>query len=196
VRQRLSRWGASARARGLAVDIRLRARSGCVWIRSGQRDHDVRTRLPTTQLLTVAVLSASISTLRSSKALGDTDDESRIGQYFCVVDYAVGIMNSNNDKAFAGKVVLPDSERKFFVRIKRIERDQSTREICARSAASFVKAFNDGSDLQYYGLDLFGTSNFGDVCLAKYVAEIPMADKSKPNDVWSYRGLVPTFFLG
>jgi hypothetical protein len=144
----------------------------------------------------IAVLVAVVSAFGSSRVFADSDDDSRIGQYFCVVECAVGIMDSSNDKTFAGKVDIPDGDKKFFVRIKRIERNEITRELCARSATSFVKAFGEGADPEYSTSSLYGTSNFSEVCLAKYVAEIPMGGQSKPDDVWSYHGLNAYYFKG
>ena len=141
----------------------------------------------------IAVLIAGVPVLGPSKAFGGADDRSRVGQYFCVVEYAVGI-NSGKEKTYAGKVELPDKDKKFFVRIKRIERDQIERELCARSANSFAKAFNEGTDPEYDSSSLYGTSNFHEVCLAKYVAEIPMGEASRPDKVWSYAGLDAYYF--
>jgi plasmid maintenance system killer protein len=144
---------------------------------------------------TVAILIAGVPAFGPSKAFGDADDERRIGQYFCVVEYAVGI-NTGKDRTYAGQVELPENDKKFFVRIKRIERSQIERELCARSANSFMKAFNEGADLEYDISSLYGTSSFVPVCLAMYVAEIPLGDASKPDKVWSYVGLNAYYFKG
>ncbi len=141
------------------------------------------------------VLVAGVSAFGSSRAFGDADDEGRIGQYFCVVEYAAGIMASGNDKTVAGKVDIPDTDKQFFVRIKRIERNQTVKELCTATANSFIKAFKEGSDPPYDSGSLYGTNSFDWVCLASYVAEIPMGP-SKPNDAWSYHGLPAYRFRG
>lgn len=142
-----------------------------------------------------AVLAMGGLVLKSLSALANSDSDGRVGQYFCVLEYAAGIVESGNDKTFAGKVDIPDSDKKFFVRIKRIERDQTVKELCTATANSFIKAFHEGSDPPHDSSTLYGTSVFEWVCLASYMAEIPMGP-SKPNEVWSYRGLNAYRFRG
>src|SRR5438552_250935 len=94
----------------------------------------------------------------SSQVFADSDDDNRIGQYYCVVEYAVGIMSPNNGNTYAGKVDIPDDDKKFFVRIKRIERNQIVKELCAKTANSFSEALAAGNELPYHSASLYGTS--------------------------------------
>jgi hypothetical protein len=61
----------------------------------------------------IAALIAGVPVFGSSRAFGDADDLSRIGQYFCVVEHVVGI-NSGKDQTYAGKVELPDRDKPVF----------------------------------------------------------------------------------
>ena len=146
--------------------------------------------------LVTAALIAGVSTFGASIAFADSDDDSRIGQYFCIVEYAVGITVSGNDKTVAGKVDIPDNDKKFFVRIKRNERrNDFVKDLCTGTANSFIKAFSEGSDPPNNSSRLYGIGAFERVCLAKYVAEIPMGP-SQPNEVWRYHGLTAYRFQG
>ena len=62
----------------------------------------------------IAALVAGVSVLESPSALADSGSDGRVGQYYCVVEYAAGIVESGDDKTLAGKVDIPDSDKKFF----------------------------------------------------------------------------------
>ncbi|OPY98955.1 hypothetical protein A5906_30840 [Bradyrhizobium sacchari] len=113
-------------------------------------------------------------------------EDGRVGQYFCYVDHAVGIQMRDNGRTFAGKITLPDDDMKFFVRISRVELDASTKDICAKTAESFQKAFVDGTEIRRLSGKLFGGETFADACLKPFKAEIPKGEASR--DAWTFRG--------
>ena len=91
------------------------------------------------------------------------DDDQRVGQYFCYVENAAGVMHRKDQPAFAGKINLSDADKKFFVRISRIEHNQIVKELCAKTAGVFKEALANGSQMKTDSTDIYGTSNFDEM---------------------------------
>jgi hypothetical protein len=123
----------------------------------------------------------------------DVRDEQRTGQYSCYVENSVGITAPDNQPAFGGKINLPDGDKKFLVRITHIQRDPYTKDMCSRSVSALKEALERGADLSAYSTaTIYGTRNFGESCLRRFMAEIP-----KPGSpTWTFFGDGPFLFTG
>lgn len=103
-------------------------------------------------------------------ALADWDENS-VGQYFCVVEHVAGITFSHdgaNAKALSGKVNIPESDMKFFIKVGPKEYNDTRREICAADIDWIKKVLEKGmpypkhgpgvDDREWIGLNCFTSS--------------------------------------
>jgi hypothetical protein len=141
------------------------------------------------RVLAIVALLISLSVPVRAPA---ADDDQRVGQYFCYVENAAGIQKHENQPTFAGKITLPEEDKKFFVRIKRVDREL-VKELCAKSAQAFKEALESGSELERFSSKLYGTSSFAEVCLRKFKAEIPQKSSNSP---WAFFGTGAYEFSG
>lgn len=142
----------------------------------------------------VALLSMVCVPMCASAADDDVRDEQRTGQYSCYVENSIGVTTKENQPAFAGKINLPDENKKFVVRIAHVERDEYTRAMCTKSASAFKEAFERGADLPRNSTaTIYGTGTFSETCLRKFRAEI----SGKPGSPsWTFYGDGPFLFSG
>jgi hypothetical protein len=116
-------------------------------------------------------------------------DENSVGQYFCVVEHVAGITFSHdgaNEKVLSGKVTIPESDMKFFIKVGPKEYNDTRREICAADIDWIKKVLEKGMPYPKNGPGVDNREWIGLNCFTSSEITLRPLDERKPD--WWFRG--------
>jgi len=128
-----------------------------------------------------------------------TSSESNYGQYFCVVEHVAGLTLSydgeNRRSVLSGKVNIPDSDTKFFIKIAPKQYSDIQREICAADVDYWPKKIEQGIAVsQPHTLDQL--EFVGHNCFASDEVAVTSLDGKIDDRLSGYGGDLGRYYYG
>jgi hypothetical protein len=124
---------------------------------------------------------------------GDKD-----GQYFCVVEHLAGITFSHdgaNRTVLSGKVTIPESDMKFFIKVGPKKYDDTRREICAADIDWIKKVFERGMPYPDHGPNVDDRQWIGPNCFTSSEITWSPLEKRYKGD-YKFEGYGGPYYYG